>query len=217
MRCVLNMLLGFVPVGLVGAVGPVGLVGCAPTGPRAFTFEASSYPAVFDATREEIRVARFELNRVDARNGVISTELKETGGLATPRDSEQQTLGQEWQDLLNDQLREVRVWFRPVGGVGGVGAESAREADEVEPGADLREMASGTVAMEATVEVILHRRRQPGWQVETESIRRSGKYTTPEFGRRQMYAGSTTPIRRDDDFARELTQRIMKRAGLGEQ
>lgn len=196
MRCVLIMLLG------------VALVGCAPSGPRVFTFEASSYPAVFDAAREEIRGALFELNRVDARNGVISTELKETGGLATPRDLEQQTLGQEWQDLVNDQLREVRVWFRPVG------AEPAREADEVDPGADLREMASDTGEMEATVEVILHRRRQPGWQVETESIRRSGRYTTPEFGRRQMYAGSTTPIRRDDAFARELAQRIVERAGV---
>jgi predicted nucleic acid-binding Zn-ribbon protein len=198
MRCVLVMLLGLV------------LGGCSPAGPRVFTFEASSYPAVFDAAREEIRGARFELNRVDARNGVISTELKETGGLATPRDFEQQSLGQEWQDLLNDQLREVRVWFRPVG------EEPAREADEVDPGADLRAMASGGGEIEATVEVILHRRRQPGWQVETESIRRSGKYTTPEFGRRQMYAGSTTPIRRDDDFARELARRIVERAGVVE-
>jgi hypothetical protein len=169
-----------------------------PAAPRTFTISAQDYPRAFDLTLETVRAARFDLDRVDARGGVISTRLKPTGGLATPRDLEQQTLGQEWQDLINEQLREVRVWFREIDA-------HADATDALRPADDLR---TATGPVEVTVEVIIHRRRKPGRQIETETIRRSRAWNDPSFTARQMQSGSTTPVRRDDDFAAKLAETL---------
>jgi len=168
----------------------VPLSGCATAASRSFTFDAADYPAAFDAARETVRDRRFELNRVDARAGVIATVLKPTAGLATPYDTEQLTLGQEWQDFINDQMREVRVWFRPVG-------------TDVEGGP-----LDATGPIEATVEVTIFRRRYPGWQLETEHIAASGRWTDPDLARRTLTPGEPTPLRRDDRLAGDIAADI---------
>lgn len=174
----------------------------APDVPRTVTFDAADYPRVFELTQETIRDYRFEFARVDARNGIIATELKPSAGLATPYDREQQTLGQEWQDLVNDQLREVRVWFRAVPGPG-----EPAPAPGTSPGPALRtdrDLRRIDGSIEATVEVTIHRRRNPGSQVETENIAASNSWASPQLRSRGIYRGMTTPLRRDDDLARAI-------------
>src|SRR5688500_8446844 len=83
--------------------------------PSTFAVDAGRYGEAFDAAREVLRAARFDIDRVDAGGGVISTEPKRSAGLATPWDREQSTMGQEFEDLLNHQQRTVRITFEPAG------------------------------------------------------------------------------------------------------
>lgn len=135
-----------------------GLGGCAsraaPTTELALA--PGEYPAAFRAAQRVLRESDFVLERLDAALGVITTRPKETAGLATPRDQEQTDAGQEFDDLLNRQSRQVRVTFEPVGG-------------RAVP--DLRDDAGALVAR-ARVTVI--RRQRPGWRLEPSSVRLSG-------------------------------------------
>ncbi len=94
-------------------------------GPRAdtnqFAVAPGGYDAAFDATRETLRSARFQLARVDSQAGVITTEPKHSAGLFTPWDMEQSNLSQEFEDAINDQNRSVRVTFEDTNDGGKVG------------------------------------------------------------------------------------------------
>ena len=85
--------------------------GCSSARSPEFEIGPGRYDAAFDATREVLREHRFQLERVDAAAGVITTQPKSTAGAASPWDKEQSTLGQEVEDLLNLQRRVVRVSF----------------------------------------------------------------------------------------------------------
>lgn len=64
---------------------------------------------VVEAAREVLTDHRFVLDRVDARRGVVTTAFKSTQGLASPWDSEQNSLREESADLVNQHERGVRV------------------------------------------------------------------------------------------------------------
>src|SRR5204862_8124944 len=106
------------------------------------------YSKAFDATRDLLRSYHFSLERVDAAAGVITTGYKATAGLATPWDREQSGLSQEFEDLLNQQSRRVRVTFRP--SVGG--------GDEH----PIEQPFNSNEALVGRVEVIIYRMQTPG-------------------------------------------------------
>lgn len=70
-----------------------------------------TFEQAFDAARKVLSSHGFELERVDAVNGVISTAPKSSAGLATPWDLDQTTFKQEMDDFLNYQERRVRIEF----------------------------------------------------------------------------------------------------------
>lgn len=109
------------------------------------TTDAAASARVFDAARDTLMGYRFALDRVDARRGVITTHPKRTTGLATPWDREQSHGHQEWEDLLNEQRRVVRLVF---------------ERDGAEAGAPF-------ARVRIRVEVL--RTNRPNWRIETES------------------------------------------------
>lgn len=172
------------------------LTGCAsPRGGVSFTVPAEQYGQAFDAARETFLDARFVIDRVDARAGIIETQPKHSAGLATPWDGEQTTLKQEWSDLLNQHERVARLIVEPVGGP-----------------ADSLAAASGE--LQATVEVIVYRVRRSGWRIETETISRS-RYSrdmlSPKRGQPNTFS---QPIARDDKLAELLAQRIRERLAI---
>jgi hypothetical protein len=112
-------------------------------------FDATHSRQAFDAARETLMDFRFALDRVDARRGVITTHPKRTAGLATPWDREQSGLDQEWEDLLNEQRRVVRIEFEPAG----------------------EQVAGQVQTMRVQVQVV--RTHRPNWRIETESVRLS--------------------------------------------
>lgn len=166
--------------------------GCASSpGPSAFQVSDDQYARVFDATRDELTRMGFDLERIDAQAGVIETRPKQTAGIATPWDTEQTTLGQEWEDFTNDQRRVVRVTFD---------AAQAQPAD------------SQPAGREVSVEVTVYRLRVPGQRIETEAIRLSRRSIDElelASGRAGFYL---TPIGRDTRLESRLAAGIEKRS-----
>lgn len=85
------------------------LAGCGAKGTGRFAVPAGGYDAAFEASRDVLRRHRFEVERVDAEHGVITTRDKSSAGIATPWDGEQTAPAQEVSDALNQQRRRVRV------------------------------------------------------------------------------------------------------------
>ena len=184
-----HRVLRLVSIALLG----IFMQGCTtPKGSVGFEVAANRYEETLDVVRGTLRDARFEVDRVDAGAGVVSTYPKSTAGLATPWDGEQMTLGEEVSDLVNQQERVVRVSFASDDG-------------------DLR---SGEGTLRAQVEVIVYRVRRGGWRVETESISRSTHARDPLAAKRGHPWRFSQAIRRDDAFAAVLADRMRDRLGL---
>lgn len=172
------------------------LTGCrAPEGPRSFTFPASDYPAVLDATREKLRAAGYTLERVDAVRGEVLTTPKTSAGFTTPIEPEYNTLGSAWQDTLNNQPRTVRVRFRD--------AASIERGDARPP--------TATGEIHAEVESVIYRLSRPGWRLETETISESSMSRDPLLIERGVTPNMLVPLRRDDSFSAELAAKVRRR------
>lgn len=194
------MLWGALLVGLVGAGGGAG--GCASDGPSTFEVPEGGYPVAFDSAKDMLREMRFDLDRVDARAGVITTRPKASAGFATPWDVEQSTLGQEWSDLLNRHFRVVRIEFTPA-----PGAQRAELGSPTAPqpaDSDLREHSG---PMRATVRVSLERLSRPGWRPSTASIGLSSFVVDTVNGS----AWFTTPVTRDTRLESRLSAAARER------
>jgi len=93
------------------AAGAAAPCGCASKGPAAFDVAPEAFPAVFQAAKDELRNAGFELDRVDAQAGVITTRGRPSSGVFTPWVQTETTFGQEVESSLNHQRRRARVLF----------------------------------------------------------------------------------------------------------
>lgn len=175
------------------------LAGCAarPTD-ATFAVPAGAYPAAFDATVETLRDFTFELDRIDAAGGVVTSEPRATAGLLTPWDPQQATFSQELRDALHRHARTVRVTFEPRYGANGPARPDA-------PPPDLRRTDEPLLAR---VTVTLERTYRPNVRVETESIRMNSTFRDPALARRGMQPSYTVAVRRDDAFAAKLAAAI---------
>ncbi len=165
---------------------------------------ATGYVAAFDATREVLKEQRFELDRVDARGGVITTRAKSTSGFATPWDTEQSTTRQEWSDLVSQHQRTVRVVFELQAGG--------------EPKAGPRDLLASSGAMVARVEVKVERIQRPGWRTDARALRYSTYTFDPELLKRRELPSYATPGGADGLLAQRIAGEIaqeMKARGAG--
>lgn len=147
--------------------------------------DAQQSSLAFDAARETLMEYRFALDRVDARRGVITTRPKRTAGLASPWDREQSGMDQEWEDLLNEQRRVVRVDF-----------EQSPEGD-------------GFVGFSVRVEVL--RTHRPNWRVQTESVRLSTHARSRDSAGELEPQSQSEVIALDVRLAQRLTDEIGQR------
>lgn len=164
---------------------PLGLAGDGPV-LGSVTIEDGTYSEVFEAAREVLGDYRFGINRVDAARGVITTFPKRTVGLGSPWDPEQTTLGQELEDLANQQERTVRVEF-----------ERAPQED--------------AAPTRAIVEVQVYRIHRPNWRVETESMRLSTHARSRDSIGRVEDVDFREPIGHDTALADRIAVEIMSR------
>jgi hypothetical protein len=187
-------------------VGLSALAGCsAPSAPPDVTIAPGRYDGAFDAARDVLVSYRFELERVDARAGVITTRPKTTSGLASPWDSEQTTLNQEWEDFLNEQQRTVRITFE-------LAEQTSSPAAGDKPGQpivlpDLREM---SVPIVAHVEVVLERVHHTGWRLQPAAMRFSGLTKDPVLEERGLWPSYPVAYDQDTMLARRLAEAIRR-------
>jgi len=183
-------------------------VGCAT--PRdaspSFTLDAARYADAFDATREVLRDFRFELERVDAQSGVVSTAPKPTAGLATPWDAEQTSLAGEVEDFTQSNARSVRVTFEPASP--SAPAPSRSQAAPGPPPADLRR-AEGELIV--TVRVVVERTVRPGTRIDPRAIGLTSRAEDPELLARGMWPQFTVAVERDPGLEALLARSIQRR------
>lgn len=179
--------------------------GCAaPEGPTELDVPAGKYAATFDAARAVLRDARFDMERVDATEGVIRTRPKHSAGIMTPWDGEQSTAAQEFDDLANNQRRVVRVTFEPA-------FTTPPTPAEPEPApVDLR---ADDTPTKMNVRVILLRDYRPGWQVQTSSVRLSTHTYDPALAKRGMLPDYEVAEDEDRALAARIVKRIEEEAG----
>src|SRR5262249_38544450 len=129
--------------------------------------------------------------RVDSQEGVITTRPKFTAGIATPWDSEQSTIRQEFDDLFNQDERRIRVTFE--GRPGGQPTDDTEVVGRVE----------GTI-----------------YRIETAGLRPQAKsaalvtLTTDPVALPMGVAGAyEVPVAQDSRFASRLAEQIGRRLG----
>jgi len=188
-------------IALLGCVAL--LAGCAGNPrPSEVRVETGAYEAAFEAAKASLLEHGFELERVDARAGVLTSRPKATAGLATPWDVEQSSLEHEAEDLLNQHRRTVRVTFAPV-----VAGEGPIEPDE-NPDIDLRPLKE---SMQGRVEVAILRVRRPGWRIEPTSIHQSRRWRDPNLQARGIPGLFEEAFTLDPHLAGRLASDIAKR------
>lgn len=159
------------------------LGGCKASGEARFEIAPGAFETAFDASRQALREYQFELERVDAAEGVITTAPKATAGIATPWHREQSTLGQEFDDLLNQHERAIRIEFTLVP----AGTEQA---------------SSGVVR--ATV----FRLQSPGVRPASRAVGSTTTTIDPKLTERGIWAGQLVPLGEDPQLAVRLARRI---------
>lgn len=187
-RCVPQVaMLLLVSAVLAGCVSSSQRAGEAATdGSVTLEIEGQTPTQVVDAVRDTLMDYRFGLDRIDAQRGVITTHPKRTAGLASPWDLEQSSIGQEFEDLVNEQRRVVRVEFEP----------SVDEAPTVD-------------SLRVTVELL--RTHRPYWRVQSESIRMSTHARSRDAQGRAEPGHSTEIIGLDGQLAQRIAGAIDER------
>lgn len=168
------------------------------SGPTTVALAPSQYAQAFEQTKDLLLARQFTLERVDARAGVITTRPKPTAGLATPWDTEQSSLRQEIEDVMNQQERRVRVVFAPA---------STPDAEDA-GGQDLRSLDQ---PLEARFDVALLRVSVPGTRVEPSVIQMSTRWRDPELTRRGVGPRDRIAIATDDALAARLARDLEDR------
>ncbi len=180
--------LGIVVVAVIGC----GLVGCSAGGGQTFTVGPGEYAAAFEAAKRELHSAGFELDRVDARAGVVTSRVAASSGLATLWIQHDSTIGQSVEGILNHQVRRARVVFSPADRTDGV-ADDLRLEDSIE--------------MVGRVEVEVLRVYRAGVRPAAASIQASGLEIEPGSDEPVALA----PVAVDEELAARLARKMRQR------
>lgn len=194
-------------VGLMVCVVLVG--GCAgvPRGPSTFEIPAGGYAATFEAAKAALIDARFELDRVDARSGVISAQPRRSVGLARPWDNQPSTPSQAIEEMMHSHSRVVRITIGPV-----PPPEDVRGTQAAPPPSptDLRQVDEPLVGH---VRVVVFRHHRPGWRADPSGVTLAGVSQDVLLTERGMWPGYTVAVRRDVALERRLAAAIRRRVG----
>jgi hypothetical protein len=186
----------------------LGLIGCTSRveGSRDFMVPAGQYALAFDATRDALHELDFDLDRVDAAAGVITTRPHFSQGLFEPWDHTQTGARDEWEDAANMQAREVRVTFVPADA-------NSIPADDATPAPDMRD-APGEVV--GSVWVTLYRHHRAGRRLDSEWVGGSTTFSDPALAARAG-ARYLVPLRRDEHLESRLAAAVRERLGRAAQ
>ena len=173
------------------------MVGCSSVArSTVFVIDASAYDETFEAAKDTVRAFGFELDRVDARGGVLTSRPRRSSGLATPWVPHASDLGVAWNDLLHGDARRVTVTFRPQAGTGPLRLRR-------DPRYDVREHGG---AVQVRVDVVLEREQRPGLRADPTSVRLLSRTSGGAPG-----AESFIAVGRDAPLAGRMAASLQKR------
>jgi len=184
--------------------------GCASSRPQAtIHVDPGNYTQTFDAARRVLRSHRFDLERVDAAAGVITTAPKESAGLASPWDLDQTYFSQDLADTLNHQRRRVRITF-PLATEQAMQTELAPQTEpalQTNPAPQLAQ-----AARIARVEVFVDRVQSPGLRIPARAPTLWSVTTDPAQSARGVSYQYDTTRTRDPALERRLADEIERAA-----
>lgn len=163
----------------------------APPAPARINLGPSGYGRAFDAVKDELRRLGFTLARVDAREGIITTEPLDSAGFATPWMQVESTDRQEVEGYLHRQRRRVEATFVDAGG--------APAPD------DLRLAESGLTLRIRVIEDRVHR---PGVQLHTTSVRLANVARDPAMEAIGVQPSVASALGEDERLARRIADRL---------
>ncbi|GAB5496517.1 MAG: hypothetical protein Phyf2KO_15970 [Phycisphaerales bacterium] len=189
------------------------LVGCSSTLKQSgeggrFVVEPGAYASAFDASRDKLAGLGFELERIDAHAGVLTTKPLASGGLGTPWDRQQMTLKSEIADLAHAQQRLVRITFVPESEIDRLPSDSA--GSQIGGGVlniPVAEL-SQTERLIGEVEVTIERLYKPYWRLSGVSVNHSSRAQDPTLRSKGMSREFYVVTRRDSALESELASRI---------
>jgi hypothetical protein len=170
-----------------------------------FTIPPGQYAAAFDAAKQTIREAEFELARIDARGGVIASLPRASSGYATPWIRHGSSFNDDVEGLAHYQRRQIRITFAPEG--------ADATADPPSADTDLREH-QGTLI--ARVEVDIERIYKPGRRLDATSARLTSFATDPDLVDRGLQPLFTAEHRPDPALAARIAHEISTRVLVAE-
>ncbi len=177
------------------------LISCTSVPDREPTLAVASdqYAAAFEHAKRVLLDHGFELDRVDFREGIITTRPKATSGLATPWHADQSSPSDEAADLLNRHRRVVRVSFKPTI------AAPATAPNAATPNASNAKASPEASPHTASVEVSILREHRPGRRLEPKAVRFSTVTRDESLVARGLWPRHETPLESDDALARRLS------------
>lgn len=169
--------------------------------PRATSFEVSQSrsDAAFNAAVAVLRAQRLVPERIDAQQGVITTNPKRTGGLASPWDPEQSSIADEIEDTLHFQTRSVRIQF-----------ERLRTPADLTP--ESQQLFEANAPVRCSVEAFISRRQAPLVRPQAKVLGLTNQAFDPALAQRGMQGSYTIALARDDAYAAYLANLIRARA-----
>jgi hypothetical protein len=171
--------------------------------PADILIPAGQYAAAFDAARQSLADLGFELERIDARLGIITTRPKPSAGLATPWDQTQSVPAQEFEELVNRHFRRATITFRTTGE-----PEHLAGASQTAPGPEPLDLRLVNTPIAGRVEVALERLHRPGWRLEPTVMRWSMRTLDPDLRGTGMWPSYTVAFSQDPYLARRIEARI---------
>lgn len=179
--------------------------------PRTFEVGAGEYGRAFDAAKQVIRDADFEMARVDAQGGIITTLPRSSSGYATPWLHHGTTIDDNTESLAHFQRRSVIVVFEPAGAAADAATPQTPASSPPPEGAlDLREYDG---ALQARVEVIVERVYRPGRRPDATSVRLNSITIDPALEAQGLQPLFTVERRLDERLSGRLVKKILTALG----
>jgi hypothetical protein len=216
-------------LGVIGVVACAVVSGCAGKSKPDATVAvpAGRYPEAFEAAKDALREFQFELDRVDAAGGIVTTHARGSAGFATPWVPHTSGLEDAGRGFVERERRRAAVVFEAVGAGGTEGSEpSALLSSGKEPAVarvgvgddalpiDLAlEPLDTSGEVRARVRVWVERVYRPGRRVSSTSVRLSSFTSDPELREEGLEPAFAVTTREDEALGGRVAREIVLRMG----
>lgn len=155
---------------------------------------AAEYPRAFQAAKDVLRDASFELDRVDASAGIITTAPRPWAGFMTPWVPHATGGRSALEGFAQNERRVARVRFEPSD------QANAESSDRI-----------------ARVDVEVEHVERPGRRVSVASARLTSQWTDPRLLNQGLQPSYAYPAAADPDLAARLLREVSERMSASDE